>query len=78
MERLNIMMDILEFDVITGKTTSRNFTDEEVTQRETEIKAEKARINKAKAESTVKADARISALAKLAKLGLTEAEIASL
>jgi len=72
------MSDILVFDVITGKTTSRDFTADEVTQREADLKAEKARTKKAETEATAKADARTSALAKLAKLGLTQAEIEAL
>jgi len=72
------MSDILVFDVMTGKTTSRDFTADEVTQREAEAKTEKAQVKKQEAEATAKADARISALAKLAALGLTQAEIDSL
>jgi len=62
----------------TGKTTIRDLTADEISQREAEAKTEKAQVKKQEAEATARIDARISALAKLAKLGLTEAEIASL
>jgi len=43
-----------------------------------QLKLDQAEAVAQKAEATAKADARTSALAKLAKLGLTQAEIASL
>jgi hypothetical protein len=58
----------------TGEVIERDFTEEEVKEYEAMQKADKA----VKAEIEAKAKARQSALAKLAELGLTEAEIASL
>ena len=43
-----------------------------------ESEANKTEIKASKAEATAKADARVSAFAKLAKLGLTQAEIDAL
>ena len=67
-------MTALEVDGITGKQTSRELTAEELTQR-TKDKAEAVA---QEATATARIDARTSALAKLAKLGLTKAEIESL
>ena len=63
-----------EFDVLTGEYSERDLTSEEVAEVK---KMEKAHdeIKKAKAD---KAEARVSAQAKLAALGLTEEEIASI
>ncbi len=61
-------------DALTGETVEREFTAEEVFEREsmqTEVEATQA-------EFTAKAAARESALAKLADLGLTAEEIAAL
>jgi len=74
MAKVTEVLTALEFDGITGKTTIRDLTADELTQR-TKDKAE-AVAQEAKA--TARADARISALAKLAKLGLTQAEIEAL
>jgi len=62
----------------TGKTTIRDLTADEISQREAEAKTEKAQVKKQEAEAQAKADARISALAKLSALGLTPQEIESL
>jgi hypothetical protein len=70
MERL-IATDI---NAETGEVIERDFTEEEVKEYEAMQKADKA----VKAEIEAKAKARQSALAKLAELGLTEEEIASL
>ena len=59
---------------VTGEITIREYTAEEVAEVEAAIV--KAQIRKAEAEA--KATARNSALAKLAELGLTADEIASL
>ena len=64
----------VQFDVITQELVERELTSEEVADRKT-IKNEFEAEQKAK-ESKIAA--RESALAKLAKLGLTEEEIASL
>jgi len=63
-----------ECDAITGITTIREFTADEITQR----KASQVEAVASEAEATARTDARISALAKLAKLGLTQAEIDAL
>jgi len=74
MATVTAKLTTLEVDGITGKTTIRELTADELTQR---IK-DQAQAVAQEAEATAKADARISALAKLAKLGLTQAEIESL
>jgi hypothetical protein len=63
-----------ELDAITGVTTVRELTADEITQRKVDQVEAKAR----EAEATAKTDARTSALAKLADLGLTQAEIEAL
>ena len=62
----------------TGKTTIRDLTADEISQREAEAKTEKAQVKKQEAEATAKADVRTSALNKLSALGLTQEEIDSL
>ena len=64
----------LEVDAITGKETVRPLNVDELQA----ISENITQSTKTEAEATARADARISALGKLAKLGLTEAEIASL
>jgi hypothetical protein len=61
----------LEIDAITGQITERDFTPEEITQRNSEAEIEEAKLAAQK-------QIRTSALAKLAALGLTEEEIAAL
>jgi len=68
----------LEVDIVTGKQTQRDLTADEITQREAEAKTEKATAKAQEATATARIDARASALAKLAKLGLTKAEIEAL
>jgi hypothetical protein len=63
-----------EYDALTGKTIERELSVEEIADR----KAIKKESDKIKVERQAKILARESALAKLAALGLTEAEIASL
>jgi len=63
-----------ECDAITGITTIREFTADEITQR----KASQVEAVARETEATAKADARTSALAKLSALGLTQAEIEAL
>jgi hypothetical protein len=64
----------VEIDGLTGITVERELTQDELQ----EIISINAKQNELKAESISKAEARISALAKLAALGLTEDEIAAL
>lgn len=61
-------------DVSTGESITVPFTDEEVIAHKEVQKAMQAQI----ADLGTKADARKSALAKLAKLGLTADEVAAL
>lgn len=65
---------ILIIDAETGKTITREMTEEEQAQRAIDLQE----ANQMQAEAKAKAEARASALSKLAALGLTEAEIASL
>jgi hypothetical protein len=61
----------LEVNALTGEEVIRELTADEIAERE--------QIDKAmKAELEARADAKASALAKLAALGLTEEEIAAL
>jgi DNA-binding NarL/FixJ family response regulator len=62
------------FDAATGETTERPLTSDEIAQRE----ANQAEAEAQQAEAEAKATARESALAKLAKLGLTADEVAAL
>jgi hypothetical protein len=59
----------IQIDDLVREMTDAEYTDYQA--RQVEAKAQEA-------EATAKADARISALAKLAKLGLTQAEIEAL
>ena len=61
-------------NAVTAVETIRELTADELAQR----KLDEAQTKANESEATALTDARISALAKLAKLGLTEAEIASL
>tara|TARA_R110000823_G_C15780517_1_gene485034 strand:- start:60 stop:287 length:228 start_codon:yes stop_codon:yes gene_type:complete len=64
----------LSINAVTGKQTIRDLTDDELAQRKLDATEAKAR----QAEAEAKVAARESALAKLAALGLTEAEIQAL
>jgi DNA-binding NarL/FixJ family response regulator len=64
----------VEYNALTGETIERELTAEEIAQHTKDLAADK----KQQAEFDAKAAARESALAKLAALGLTEAEIAAL
>ena len=61
-------------NVITGEETIRDYTPEEIT----EAKAFQAKLEKQQAEAEARQAIRSSALAKLAELGLTPDEVASL
>lgn len=62
------------FDAATGEVTERPLTAEEIADRE----AMQAEYEARQAEAEAKATARVSALAKLAALGLTADEVAAL
>jgi hypothetical protein len=62
------------FDAATGEVTERPLTAEEIAQRELDIAEAQAR----QAEQDAKAAARVSALAKLKELGLSQEEIEAL
>ena len=64
----------LDYDATTGSLVERELTEEEAK----ELKKFQSDAKKLKDENEAKLVARESALAKLAKLGLTEEEIASL
>ena len=72
------MADVTEINCITGEVIERDFTEEELAQRELDAaafaEAEEARI----AEEEAKAAAKASAVEKLAVLGLTEEEVKAL
>jgi hypothetical protein len=68
------MNKIIIIDALTHEVIERDLTDDELAERELMHIEATAR----KEEQEAKASARISALAKLAALGLTEAEIAAL
>ena len=65
---------ILIVNAETGEQIERELTADEITEREVAQAESEAR----QAEAKAKAEARESALAKLAELGLTEEEIAAL
>ena len=68
------MADVVEIDAATGEVTERDFTPEELEQRDADVVAQVAADLAAQAAADEKAAVRASALAKLAQLGLTEAE----
>ena len=63
-----------ELNAVTGLEKIREFTSDELAQRELDVAEAAAQ----QAEADAKAAARVSALAKLADLGLTAEEIAAL
>jgi hypothetical protein len=67
-------LKVLEIDLEKGTVVERDFTSDEIEEKELQD-VESQRINK---EMTDKIQARKSALAKLAALGLTQEEIAAL
>jgi glycine/serine hydroxymethyltransferase len=68
----------LVVDCSTGVTHEVELTAEEIAQREADAEAFAEYQATVEAEAQAKAEARESAVEKLAKLGLTEAEIAAL
>ena len=67
-------LNAVVFDAATGETTERPLTADEIAQRE----AMQAEFEARQAEQDAKVEARKSALAKLAALGLTADEVAAL
>lgn len=68
------MADVVEINAATGEVIERDFTPEEIVQREADIAAAEAAALAAQEEADAKAAVRASALQKLAALGLSEAE----
>lgn len=68
------VLTVIEIDASTGELVERPLSDKELAQRKIDLAAQKT----AETEAKAKADARTSALAKLAELGLTAEEIAAL
>lgn len=72
------MADVLIVDVATGERIERDFTPEELAQREADAAAEAERVAAEQAAVDAAAAAKASALAKLAALGLTAEEAAAI
>ena len=72
------MADVIEIDAQTGAVVERDFTPEELAQREADAAAAAAAEAERAAAEQAKADAKASALAKLQTLGLTEDEALAL
>ena len=70
----NEVLIITEVDAATGETIERPMTDEEIK----DFKKQEALYLEMQIQQEAKSEARASALAKLAELGLTEKEIAAL
>tara|TARA_R110000868_G_C10827695_1_gene759121 strand:+ start:296 stop:505 length:210 start_codon:yes stop_codon:yes gene_type:complete len=68
------MSQIIEHNVETGEITSREMTKEEIA----EVQKAKENADNFRAEAQSKIDAKESALAKLAALGLTPEEISAI
>lgn len=69
---------VVEKNCETGEEITRPFTDDEIEQHLKDVEASKLRAAKAAEEATAKAEAKVSALAKLTALGLTEEEATAL
>ena len=72
------MADVIEVDAITGEVIERDFTEEELAQRELDLTAATEAQETAEAAAAAALAAKESAKAKLKKLGLTEDEIAAM
>ena len=72
------VLTAIEVNCSTGEVTERPLTQEEIAEREASSAAAIARRAKEEEEEIAKAAAKVSALAKLAALGLTPEEIAAL
>jgi hypothetical protein len=68
----------LVVDLATGEQRYIDLTPEEIEQQAVDAQAAEIERAEREAEATAKADAKLSAQAKLAKLGLTGEEIAAL
>ena len=72
------MSDVLEINVPTGERIERDFTPEEAAQRAKDQAEAEAAAQAAADEAAAKEAARLSAVAKLAALGLDESEVSAL
>ena len=72
------MSDVLIVNVATGERIERDFTPEELAQREADAAVEAARLADEQAAADAAAAAKASALEKLAALGLDESEVAAI
>jgi hypothetical protein len=72
------MADVLEIWADTGETVERDFTAEELEQREADSAAHAAAVAEQEAAAAARAAALESAKAKLALLGLDEVEVAAI
>lgn len=72
------MANVIEIDAITGQVIERNFTEEELAQRELDAAEYAAAQAAREQEETNKLAAKQSAIAKLTALGLDENEIAAI
>ena len=71
-------MNVLEINAATGEVIERDFTAEELAQRELDAAAEAERVAAAEQAEAERVAARESAIAKLAALGLNESEVAAI
>ena len=71
-------LTIIEMNCETGEITERPLNAEELAQREIDMAAHAIEVAEREAAEAAKADAKASAQAKLAALGLTADEIAAL
>lgn len=72
------MADVQEIDAVTGLDTFRDFTPEELAEREAAAAAYLAAMEQAQAQADSEAAARESAVTKLAALGFEIEEISAL
>lgn len=68
----------IEVDALTGIITERPLTSEEIAERETMAARNEAAFQAREAEQVAKEEAKISGIAKLMSLGLTEEEAKAL
>lgn len=70
------MADVIEIDALTGKTVERDFTPEELAQREADAANAALALAEAEAKAAADAQARPDAIAHAKSLGFTDAMIA--